>query len=120
MGVDATRVSVCMCVFPAPTEPQEAIICHFKVLTHNPRSVDSFALETLQTEKRREGRRGRAREREERANRNEMRKTLTMCNINCALECLEEKADGTHFLDCLFYLPPAFCFHSFTTHLLMQ
>lgn len=49
-------MSLCMCVFC--TEPQEAIICHFKVLTHNPRSVDSFALETNRTSEGEGGERG--------------------------------------------------------------
>lgn len=55
---------LCARVFPA--QSQETIICHFKVLTHNPQSVNSFALETKRTresgEERKSGRKKKQRQ----------------------------------------------------------
>ena len=76
---------LCACVFSC-IEPQEAIICHFKVLTHNPRSVDSFALETHRKREREGGEKRRARKRRG-SETDKMRKTLTMCNTVCSQVC---------------------------------
>lgn len=65
------------------TEPQEAIIWHFKVLMHNPVWIH---LHLKPTDWEREG--GKSRPGEESECNASWGKTLTMCNIKCALKSM--------------------------------